>query len=102
MPSGFVSASVRSAKTRIWIHPTKVMVSSEFLRNEQGVDEVDGEPEREQSAEPVFELHGFLLEAIARARIRDGEGEERDGDGEQNEVGHGRAPTQRPCHECRG
>src|SRR6266508_22246 len=89
MPSGFVRAKMISAKTRIWIHPTRVMGASELFRNEKRVDEVDGERQRNEGAQPVFELHGSSLEAIAAARVNDAQREERDGHGNEDQVRHG-------------
>src|SRR6266545_4962195 len=43
MPSGFVRAKMISAKTRIWIHPTRVMGASELFRNEKRVDDAQRE-----------------------------------------------------------
>src|SRR6266511_267235 len=81
-----------SEKTMIWIHPTKVMVSLEFLRNEKRVDEVDGQRQGDERSEPVFELHGwFLLEAITPARVCDRQREERDSHGNEDQVSHGPA-----------
>src|SRR5437868_6537749 len=89
MPRGFVSAAMTSAKKTIWIQPTRVMGSSELLRNEKRVDEVESQRERDDGAEPIFELHGVLLEAIAAAGVGDGQSDEPDGHSNEDEVRHG-------------
>ena len=79
-------------------------MSSEFLRNEKRVDEVDGQRQGDHCAEPIIELHGSsldgLLEAITSARVRDREREERDGHGNEDQVSHGARLGQHACHRC--
>jgi hypothetical protein len=71
------------------------MTASEFLGPQQGVDQINGEQERDAPAEDEVEDHEMaLLKPFAEQRIGDEAGEEAGTEGNENEIGHGRAPRE--------
>src|SRR5208282_1217043 len=57
-PSGLVIARIRARNTKIWIQP--LVVISEFLRSQQGIQQVDHQPGAYQQHDDRFSIHdGF-------------------------------------------
>ena len=55
-------------------------MSSELLRTQQGVNEVDHQQKADEQHENVFKVHKEpLLELVARGRVSDRDDEESDG-----------------------
>jgi len=52
------------------------MAASELLRPEQGIEQINGEQERDAPAEDEVEGHGKLLKPFAEQRVGDETGEE--------------------------
>jgi hypothetical protein len=65
---------------------------SQVFRLEQGVDQVDEEPERDEAAERIIEDHDDASEQVAGVDIGDRQREKGDADCHHRDVHHGSAP----------
>ncbi len=64
-------------------------MSSEFLRTQQGVDQIDHQKKADQQHENVFKVHQEpLLELVARDRVGDRDDKERDGAKNHQYISH--------------
>src|ERR1700730_585811 len=67
-PSGLVIARITARNTKICIQP--LVVISEFLRSQQGVQQVDHQPRTYNQHDDRFSIHNCLPQSTCPQRIR--------------------------------
>src|SRR5713226_4834896 len=98
MPSGFVTMKIIVAKMRICNQPLNVIVfSSELLRPQKRVDQVNHNNDRYDCAKKIFQRHASSLQTIAAADIQPRNYKKDHRNNDKYKVGHVIAPQNKTC-----
>jgi hypothetical protein len=93
-PRGFVTAKISARNTKICSQP--LIVISEFLRPQQGVEQVHRGRSTDDEHDERLKVHeAFLFHAVAEVHVSNGCCEKRDRDGDPKNVLHQQAPCSR-------